>query len=83
MLTKVRRAMNEQSENFKKEIENIFLKYQKEIIELKNKSTELKTQQRGSTADQIKQEIKDQQTQRQGSGIHPTREAKRKKNEKE
>ena len=44
MLTKVRRAMNEQSENFKKEIENIFLKYQKEIIELKNKSTELKTQ---------------------------------------
>lgn len=45
MFTKVRRAMNEQSENFKSQ--KIFLNYQVEIIKLKNKLTKLKTQYRG------------------------------------
>jgi len=40
MLTKLRRRMNEHSENCHKEIENIW-KYQTEVIELKNAITEL------------------------------------------
>lgn len=50
MLSKVRRAMKKQSENFTKEIGNI-KKYQIDIIKLKNTITELKIQQRGSIAD--------------------------------
>lgn len=42
MFTEVRKALNEKSENFNKEIENT-RKYQREIIELKNKITEVET----------------------------------------
>lgn len=48
MLTEIKRTKQKQSENFNKE--KIFLKYQTEIKELKNKIIiELKIQQRSST----------------------------------
>ena len=50
MLTEARRAMHEQNKNFNKDIGNIKM-YQTEIIELKNKITEVKIQQTRSTED--------------------------------
>lgn len=50
MLTKLRRAICEQNENFKKEIEN-FKEYQTEIMGLKNIITGLKIHWRNATLD--------------------------------
>ena len=50
MNTEVKTPRHEQGENFNKEIESIFFNYQTEIIELKNKRTELKILIEGSNS---------------------------------
>ena len=78
MLTKLERRMHKHSENLK--TENI-RKFQTEVTELKNTTTELKNNQWGSKADLMKQK-KGSENLRHGRETHPIRAAKRKKNEK-
>ena len=50
MLTELGKRLDEHSENFNKELENIFFK---KLSEMKKKITEMKTQQKELIADQV------------------------------
>lgn len=78
MLTEVRRPIHEQNKNFNKKIENI-RKYQTQITELNTTVTELKNSIREVQWQTKSCRRNNQQTQRQGDGIHPIMKAKRKK----
>ena len=80
MFMESRRIMEGYNEKFNKETENI-RKFQTEVTELKNTTTELKNNQWGSKADLMKQK-KGSENLRHGRETHPIRAAKRKKNAK-